>query len=86
MSSSRTDTAPRVHARVLLRNALAQRPPDAFLTAEEASLYLERSRGTIRNLVAAKRLRPDGRGPRRVALFRRSTLDAFIAAGAKRST
>lgn len=70
-----------MHAAALLRNALLDRTPDALFTSEEAAVYLERARGTIRNLVAAGKLVPDGKGARRTSLFRKRTLDAFLVGG-----
>lgn len=65
-------------ARAVLRNHLAQRPATAFLTADEAAVYLDCSRRALLGLVDERKLKPDGRGTRRRALFRRATLDRFL--------
>lgn len=82
MSRRRSDTSRKLTEHARLRNALAERPAEAFLDADEAAVYLGLARATIRNLIHAGRLTLDARGARRSPMFRRSTLDAFLAARA----
>ncbi len=76
--SDETATQDNLTGRAALRNTLAQRAPDAFLTGDEAAIYIDCSRRALLGLVAARKLRVDGRGTKRRVLFRRATLDAFL--------
>lgn len=84
--TARAATSHRMHASALLRNVLSQRSPDDWFTMSEAAVYLERARGTLRNLVSSGDLVPDGKGARRTSLFRRRTLDAFMVSGPRKGS
>lgn len=66
-------------AGVVLRNALLGRSADAWFTREETALYLNMALRTLRNVQASGALPPDGRAGR-APIWRKSTLDAFLAA------
>lgn len=61
-----------------LRNALLERKPSAWFTADEACLYLGCARGALRARICRGSIKPDGRGARREPMFRRATLDAHL--------
>jgi hypothetical protein len=64
------------------RNALQERAPDAWFNLHEASAHTGIAPKSLRNMITAGKLAPDGRGPKRSPLFRRATLDAFLASRA----
>lgn len=70
-----------LNARIAGRNALGERPAGALFDLEEAALYTGIAVNSLRNLASgrARKLEVDGRGPKRSPLFKRSTLDAFLA-------
>jgi len=78
---SRPATPPTVPAAAALRNELAKRGADGWFNADEAAVYLDLARRTVRNLISRRELVADGRA--RGPLFRRQTLDAFLEARAR---
>src|SRR5678816_525501 len=52
--------------------------PDPWYDVHQAAAYLRLGPSGVRTAIARGHLLPDGRGGRRVAMFRRSTLDRFL--------
>ena len=79
MSSPAISTT--LNAKIAGRNALGERPANALFNLEESELYTGITAKSLRNLASgrARKLEVDGRGPKRSPLFKRSTLDAFLA-------
>ena len=57
---------------------------DPWLDCRKAAAFLGLTQSGVRSLVSRGVLVPDGRGPRRTLMFRRSTLDSSIADGCGR--
>jgi len=57
---------------------------DPWLNCRSAAAFLGLTPSGVRSLVNRGVLSPDGRGPRRTLMFRRSTLDGWIADGCRR--
>src|SRR5688500_17824273 len=60
------------------RPDLSEGASSAWLTLHEAAAYLRMTASGIRSLISRAEIVPDGRGSRRIAMFRRVTLDAFL--------
>ncbi len=57
---------------------------DTWLDCRKAAMFLGLTASGVRSLVSRGVLRPDGRGPRRTLMFRRSTLDRWLIDGCGR--
>ncbi len=57
---------------------------DPWLDCRKAAAFLGLTPSGVRSLVSRGVLSPDGRGPRRTLMFRRSTLDRWIVDGCQR--
>jgi hypothetical protein len=64
--------------RITVPIAQAAAHPSDWLDLKEAAALLRMTPSGVRSLGHRGLLRPDGRGSRRIAMFRRATLDAFL--------
>ncbi len=57
---------------------------DTWFDCRKAAAFLGLTPSGVRSLVSRGVLTPDGRGPRRTLMFRRSTLDRWLSDGCRR--